>query len=304
MGTLGNGLITFTLAIFLVATSIYGDLPMPSHYLELLRPEHAYLFGFIQADGHLYQNPKLPNKGKLQIELSARDVDILQKFNAIIPVKTSIKSRVRTTNFSNGELKQTYTMTACDMAFRQELEALGIPHGRKSNTIAPPAVPFSEADYYRGIIDGDGSLGITAGNLPFVSLVTTSDQLMSGYLSFIKKSTGCTITANRNKRDGVYNIMITREGAQALAKVLYYEGCLALDRKIHKSVEVTGWVRPENSLKREFEMKKWSKEEDTYILLHPLNDSCHVLKRTPQSISMRLWRLKKKGASGNDLSKH
>ena len=57
---------------------------MPSHYLELTRPEHAYLFGFIQADGHLYKNPKLPNKGKLQVELSGRDLDILLKLQGVV----------------------------------------------------------------------------------------------------------------------------------------------------------------------------------------------------------------------------
>ena len=40
--------------------------------------------------------------------------------------------------------------------------------------------------------------------------------------------------------------------------------------------------------------KKWENWEDDFILCNPLEDSMKVLKRTEQSISMRLWRLKHK----------
>jgi hypothetical protein len=40
--------------------------------LDLTKPVHAYLYGLIQTDGHLSQGTR--NRGKLQIELSYKDV--------------------------------------------------------------------------------------------------------------------------------------------------------------------------------------------------------------------------------------
>jgi hypothetical protein len=49
---------------------------------------------------------------------------------------------------------------------RQAFIDLGPPVGRKSQIVRPPALPFSEVDYLRGIIDADGSVGFTASGLP------------------------------------------------------------------------------------------------------------------------------------------
>lgn len=291
MSFLGNGLIVFACLISFVRNIVQEGTIMKSHYLELTRPEHAYLFGFIQADGHLSRDPRYPNKGKLQIELSARDFKLLGKLQEIIPVKTTITSRVRITNFSKGEAAQTYTLLAYDLKFRQELELLGVPRGKKSKDIAPPSLPFSEEDYYRGILDGDGSLGLTSKNYPFVSLVTASDHLKHGYLAFIKKVTGEDLQVVRNKRDGVYNIMVTREAAQTLTKVLYYKGSVSLERKKDKANVVLCWERPKDTPRIEFSRKKWTKEEDAVVLELPPEESSLKLNRTMKSVSIRKWRL-------------
>lgn len=264
---------------------------MHSHYLELSRPEHAYLFGFIQSDGHLSLDTRHPHKGKLQIELSARDSELLAKIQEIIPVKTTITSRVRVTNFSKGEMVQTFTLLAYDMKFRQELEFLGVPRGKKSKEIAPPLSNFSEGDYYRGIIDGDGSLGLTSKNYPFVSLVTASDPLKEGYLGFIKKVTGEDLQVTRNKRDGVYNIMVTREASQTLTKALYYEGCISLDRKKNKAEDVLRWERPMYTPKISYTRKRWTREEDAVVMKFSPEESSLKLNRTLKSVSTRKWRL-------------
>ena len=33
--------------------------------IDLTIPEHSYLFGFIQGDGHLYRNPETRAKGSV-----------------------------------------------------------------------------------------------------------------------------------------------------------------------------------------------------------------------------------------------
>lgn len=38
---------------------------------------------------------------------------------------------------------------------------VGMTYGKKSDIITIPIISFSEIDYWRGMIDGDGSLGFT-----------------------------------------------------------------------------------------------------------------------------------------------
>ncbi len=67
-------------------------------FLDLTRPEHAYLFGFLQCDGHLSKSAR--NRGRLSVELSVRDVALLERFQELVPYPTSITTRTRGTNFT------------------------------------------------------------------------------------------------------------------------------------------------------------------------------------------------------------
>lgn len=291
---LRNGLIISALLLALLVSTAFGDLFMPGHYLELTHPEHAYLFGFIQADGHLYRNPKSPNKGKLQVEVSARDKDALEKIQAVLSgmgINSSITCRSRVTNFTKGELSHTFTLTACDMHFRQELERLGIPTGKKSKGVSTPCVPFSEVDYFRGVIDGDGSLGVTKQGLPFLGLVTASESMANNYITFLEKVTGHHILAKRNKRDKVYNLLLLNEKAIKVIKVLYYDGCLALERKKEKAVEALKWERPADKPMIDFEKKRWAPEDDLFLLSVSVDEASEKLGRTRKSVASRKWRL-------------
>ena len=261
---------------------------MNNKILDLTNPAHAYLFGFIQADGSLSEQSR--NRGKLTIEILTRDEFILEEFKKMLPVKSSITRRTRDTNFAKDAHNSCFRVH--DWAFRKELVSLGVPCGEKSSMVKPPEVPYSDVDYWRGVIDGDGSLGITSQNIPFISLGTSSDEMKNKYIDFVYKITGQRKTSSRNKRDNFYNIVVSKEGAQEIVKALYYDGCLALPRKSKSSMEVLAWERPASMIKREHKVKKWTASEDDYILSNTLEDSMNELERTKKSIETRLWRLK------------
>lgn len=166
-----------------------------------------------------------------------------------------------------------------------------MPSGVKHDIVEMTKVPFSDRDYFRGLIDGNGSVGFSTTGLPFISLNTSSDYLAAGYQDFIYKVTGINKNNNRNKRDNTYNIVLGVEGAQKLIKELYYSGCLGLKRKMDSAEKVLAWVRPSGMKKRNFEVKKWTSEEDAFILSHPIEESQKHLNRTAKSVKIRLWRL-------------
>jgi hypothetical protein len=56
---------------------------------DLTRPDHAYLFGFLQCDGYLFAGSGL--KGSLTVEPAARDRHILEEFQRIVPFYSSFE---------------------------------------------------------------------------------------------------------------------------------------------------------------------------------------------------------------------
>lgn len=269
-----------------------GDLlPAPAAgpaFMDLEHPDYAYMFGFLQADGHLAQGAG--RKGRLTVEINVRDIAVLHEFQRLTPYNSSITERVRSTNFSAEHHSATWTL--CDREARARINGLGLPYGRKSRKIAPPRVEFSRRDYLRGVIDADGSVGHTGQGLPFVSLTTASAAVGAYLCRYAKVVTGAARQIGRNARDGVYNVLYTKEAAVHLAGHLYYPGCLSLARKQTAAASLASWERPANMRVRP-PGRRWKPWEDSVLLAHDdARTSAAELGRSEASCSVRLWRLK------------
>ena len=255
--------------------------------IDLNKPEHSYFYGFALTDGTLRAESR--NRGSLSIEISIKDKDLLYKMKNFFNVNSSYKERIRETNFSNGKQCGYCKFAIYDFNFRKELIDYGFPISKKSIIAEPPKGMFNEIDFVRGLIDGDGSVGFTKTNIPFISFTTKSKKLRDYYVNFIYKHFGIQLNTKPNKRDNIYNIMVNSSTAQKLYKLLYYPNCICLERK--RINDILQWKSKERP--HEFIPRKWSKEEDDYILTHSIEESISKLKRSHHSITMRLWRLKK-----------
>lgn len=257
--------------------------------MDLRIPEYAYMFGFLQADGHLYQGTG--QKGRLTVELNAWDIDLLYRFKNLTPYNSSVTERTRSTNFAENHHSAVWTL--CSLDARTKLNELGLPYGRKSRSIGPPLGDFSHRDYLRGIIDADGSVGYTGPGWPFICLTTSSTAIATYLCFYAQKITGAERLINRNARDEVYNISYEKEAAQTLVADLYYPGCLSLGRKQVKADAVASWKRP-------FDMRvvdsrrHWTAKEDQVLLQSDdVMAVAEELGRTEKSCRLRLWRLRK-----------
>jgi hypothetical protein len=253
---------------------------------DLRDPASAYVFGFMQADGHHYAGRG--QKGSITIEIKAQDAGLLYAMQGVLPWRTSISFRTRATNFA--ESSEQATLTLCALEARKQFLELGLPVGRKSAIIAPPQEPFSHSDYLRGLIDADGSVGFTASGLPFVSIVSASPAIASFVCAEILRITGTHRTAKPNRRDGVMNVMVASDPAAALARWLYEDACIALERKRVAALAVASWTRPDGMRARSAP-KRWTVEDDAAILRMPEEEAARQLGRTVQSVHMRRWRL-------------
>ncbi len=262
--------------------------PLTGARFDLSDPASAYVFGFVQADGSHYAGRG--RKGRISVEIKADDAELLQDMQQAIPWRTSITFRVRTTNFSSAAFK-TAVLNLSILEGRARFLELGLPVGRKSAIIAPPAEPFSHSDYLRGIIDADGSVGFTAKGWPFISLVTASPAIAGFTCAEIFGITGAARTVRPNARDGVMNIMIASDPAAMFARWLYEDACIAMKRKRKAALTVADWKRPEGMRARS-NHKRWTPAEDAVVMRASPEDASRMLGRTEKSVHMRRWRLK------------
>ena len=252
--------------------------------MKSLSPSLSYIIGFIQGDGTL-------DRKRISIELKSSDEEILHKIGKELSLNYTILYRDRITNFGPNS---SCTLRICSTSLVKKLNNIGIPLGKKSLTIKPPNIEYFNTDYLRGLIDADGSVGMTAQNLPYISLTTASESIKDFVLQFLKDNLQIVKVINRNKRDGVYNITLLRENAQELIKLLYYSNCLSLQRKYQNAMEALRWIRPDG-LKHITNVKTWTSEDDLIVLNNDNKAASKILDRSLSSIKNRRWRLNNKG---------
>lgn len=207
--------------------------PTLYHALDLAADAHAYFYGLALSDGSLRLFDR--NRGYVAIELNIRDASILGMIAKELPWKFSISSRTRSSPF-NGECTTTTTLRCHAFDLRTQMIDQGFPTKAKAHFCSPPSSGYNEAAFWRGVVDGDGSVGFTADGIPFISLTTASAALANAYLDFISQELGVRPRSNRNARDSVWNIMVVRENARSLARSIYAGPGMAIARKREKAL--------------------------------------------------------------------
>lgn len=205
----------------------------------MLDRNESYVFGLLITDGSLSLYDR--NRGRVQLELGEKDIDIIEKLVNLIP-GSKIKTRERITNFTSNKTFKSVIFVNSHLDFRTKLINWGYPIKDKTLSASIPSVEFHEIDFWRGVIDGDGSLGLTGTGLPFISLVTKSENLKTEYLKFLEKYLNLKKNVSRNKRDSVFNIMSNSGNAVKIAELLYSNNPqIYLERKYKKYLEILDW---------------------------------------------------------------
>jgi len=258
--------------------------------LELLTPEEkSYIIGFLQGDGSHSESTR--NRGKVSIELSSRDVDILDKIDNVLSKHVNVlrSKRQRDTNFKKNHISS--TLCIHDFGFRKEITK-DVPLGYKTDIVKPPSwVVENDRHYIRGYFEADGSLGFKGTGEPFWSLFLKSDELKRYVLSSIEKTVGIVKNINRNKRDNAYNLGLSNENAMLYSKWLYSNASLYLNRKLRISEEMQNWIRVKKVGNRK---RTWLNDENNIALSDlSVEEKSKKLGRSIKSIKSRIWRLKR-----------
>ncbi len=219
----------------------YGEPVNPDDYvLDITTDLGAYFYGLVLSDGSMRENER--NSGAVSIELNKRDGHPLWYFDESAPWPSRLSFRSRLSPFDGTE-HSTISWVCHTRTLREQLRAFGYPLHDKARRCAPPIVEYDERAFWRGYLDGDGSLGITAQGIPFVSLVTISPAIAEAWMDFIERVTAFRPRVNPNKRDNAWNIMVMREKGMRLVSEIYRPGLLAIPRKAKLASEIAtcGW---------------------------------------------------------------
>ncbi|GEM33678.1 hypothetical protein NN3_46850 [Nocardia neocaledoniensis NBRC 108232] len=260
-------------------------------FLDPAIPAVAYVIGLLQTDGS--HEGSLDGKGRISLELAVRDENVLLQVADILPCYSSIGRRSRSTNFADHS--ETATLRFYDRGTRQALANLGVPVGRKARHIEPPAQPFARADYLRGLLDGDGSIGFTRKGEPFISFVTASPTAAEFFCRAVRDVCGVERSCRPNQRDGVCNVMVLNRAAAQLAAWAWCEPVvIGIERKRAAAALVAQWSPPAAKEGRYgVTRKQWTAADDDVVLEHSPTVAAGLLGRTVSSVSARRWRLRR-----------
>lgn len=212
-----------------------------SNYFKRLTKINSYWIGFILTDGSI--SGKKGKKMRLSINLSVKDINHLKKFKKILSAGTIRTQDMSKYNFVRkdgleikGGIMATYSLSSTSIC--RDLGKYGIVP-RKTKKAEPNSRLVFSSDFWRGVIDGDGSIsklknkkGITNTRL---DLGSASKKLINSYEKFLNKY-GVKPKVCIRKSDTFntfYVANLTGERARQIAKILYLKSPKAahLDRK-------------------------------------------------------------------------
>lgn len=212
-------------------------------FKDLTLEEKSYIYGLLITDGTMYVKNAETYTGQVQLEVSKKDEDIVDKLNSIISHSTK-RERVRNTNFKENHRSAIFAISR--QSFIKDLIDFGFPLENKTINARPPITDYDKDAFWRGVIDGDGSIGLcrrshSEETYAFLSLTTKSEILKNEFCKYVKFITGKELHPNRNKRDDIYNITITSSICIKILKEIYKNATIYLDRKYNKYLECLEW---------------------------------------------------------------
>lgn len=211
---------------------------LPLHHDAFASPETndeaAYWTGFLMADGCISVNGHHGSPHVILV-LSVVDIDHIRSFQNFVGATNSIQKVMPTTNrqlFRSGECAR------LDLVSRQmvdDLSRYGVTPKKTHTAKVSDQLAFNR-HFWRGVIDGDGSLSSRV-DAPVLQL-TGSIHLTTQFSRF--SSSVSQSTSRPCKSRGSFNVCVSSSPAVRLIRHLYSDCSVALPRKLAKAREVMG----------------------------------------------------------------
>lgn len=187
--------------------------PVNERYFDRLTPTAAYIIGLMQADGC-----NRPDRGAVTLALKWSDVAHVETVAAEMGATRPVRS--------NG--KGAAVLYVQNRALSAGLAQWGVV-SPKTHTASTHPVLLTDRDYWRGAVDGDGTLCEARDGRRILALVG-SRPICDQFLAFCR-SHGAGLRCNVTPHKAIWSAHLSGWAATAVAGVLYSGATLALPRK-------------------------------------------------------------------------
>lgn len=205
-----------------------GKKYVDSHFFDVIDSEKkAYWLGFLTADGYVNNNTEislcLAEVDKAHIESFKEDL----KSDHIISKK---KTKLNEKEFIS------YRISFKDKHMNEVLKSYGLTNNKSYDAYIPNCIPNNlMKHYFRGLIDGDGSIMNRSGakHLFDISFCSGSNKMIEQFVSIIEKNLDVKMKI-RKSRGLVEARLFNQVEIKLLLKWLYGESTIHLPRKYDK----------------------------------------------------------------------
>lgn len=195
--------------------------------------EKAYWLGFILADGCI----SIRDGYKKDLSMGIKDKGHLQKFLQCL----NGNNKIRTYTYKNKEYE--YLSIRCPKMV-DDLIKLGITP-RKSMTVCVPSIPDNlYKHFWRGVIDGDGSMGNYINKhrynqKVFALSLVGNENIICGFVNYLKKT--FEFSLNYYPTKSIFVVKTTNGKAATIVNHLYKDSSIFLTRKFE--IAQTSWKK-------------------------------------------------------------
>jgi len=192
-----------------------------------LTVDSAYWIGFLFADGSVIACRG--EKPRVQARISERDRDHLTKLRAFLGSTHTI-GVAPAGNFGGYASAPSVRLSVRSDRLAQRLLSLGRYEGTINDTLA------QSRDFWRGVVDGDGSLGYLSTGYSYVALVG-SRRLLEAFLLFLRNN-GLAARMTIRPDKTIFQIATAGYSAENIVSFLYRDATVALDRKAARAARI------------------------------------------------------------------
>lgn len=187
---------------------------------DKITEESAYWIGFLMADGCVSWTG--PHSAVISLCLAAVDRSHLDRFHKFLALTNKIYQ-----NKSNGA----WMVHASSTHIARRLAKFGVVP--RKTFIAQVKHLENNRHFWRGVIDGDGSIFVRENRHPQISLVGFK-TLLQQFLSFASTITPhrCSTRPHHGKDNGIHKTAISAAPAIRVIRALYEDCTIALPRKL------------------------------------------------------------------------
>ena len=184
---------------------------------------NVYWTGFLFADGGIDYSEDTP---LICLELARKDRDHVEKFRAFLKSDYAISDVVHKHSYGRDGTTPASSFRARSRPIANALEARGLMV--KKSLRDPVAAMAASRDFWRGMVDGDGWIGLRD-NYPVVGL-SGQRLILDRFQTFL---TSHELPPHEivPTESGIWKIVVSGNNARTLVRLLYRDAGTALERK-------------------------------------------------------------------------